>query len=276
MECRRRRRAAMMHCTKVGAGLLLAASLIANAQPALADTYEVVRRYPHDPTAFTEGLFIRDGRLFESTGLNGHSEIREVRLSNGEVLRRVALPAHVFGEGIVDNGEEIVSLTWTNGVGFRWSRDNFAYLGQFATPYEGWGMTRNADTLFASDGSAQIRRLDPASLAETGRISVTEQGQPVAMLNELEWVDGAILANVWQTSRILRIDPATGKVLGSIDISKLAAEAATSQQDPAGNGIAWDAKARRLYVTGKNWRWMYEIRWLPEKGRVRKQAKTAP
>ena len=261
--------------TRIVARLLLCCALM-SAAPAHADSYRVVARYPHDSDAFTQGLFIRDGRLFESTGRYGWSEIREVKLADGKVVRRVKLPDRFFGEGSVDNGDEIISLTWTNGVGLRWRRNDFAYLGEFATPFEGWGLTRNADALIASDGSADLRFLDHVSFAETRRITVTENGAPVDMLNELEWVDGAILANVWQTSRILRIDPQSGAVLGSIDIAALAREAATADPDSVANGIAWDAKKRCLYVTGKNWSWLYEIKWTRDRKPAKKRRTAAP
>ncbi|WP_093313650.1 glutaminyl-peptide cyclotransferase [Sphingomonas jatrophae] len=223
----------------------------------------VVKAYPHDPDAFTEGLFIRDGRLFESTGLEGRSDIREVRLSDGKVLRRAAIPPALFGEGIVDAGNEILSLTWRSGIGFRWSLDGFRKLGQFRYPGEGWGMTRLGADVVMSDGTPTLRFLDPKTLAERRRLTVTAEGRPLRNLNELELVRGEILANVWQTDLVARISPATGKVVGWIDLSGLSRPAAGPYTDMVANGIAWDGKRGRLYVTGKNWPQLYEIRLEP-------------
>ena len=221
--------------------------------------YIVVRSYPHDPTAFTQGLFYRDGRLFESTGLTGRSTIREVRLEDGAVLRQVALPPHLFGEGIVDWKSQIVSLTWRTGIGFRWDRASFRQLASFRYAGEGWGLTRNARQLVMSDGTPVLRFLDPETLAVRRRLAVTEGGVPVPDLNELEWVEGEILANVWHSDSIVRIDPATGRVKARIDLSDLAAFPNRGEEDVL-NGIAWDAAGKRLFVTGKNWPRLYQIR----------------
>ena len=224
----------------------------------------VVRSYPHDPTAFTEGLFFRDGKLFESTGLEGHSDIREVRLEDGKVLRRVTLPPDLFGEGIIDVGKEIVSVTWQTGVGFRWSIAGFRRKARFAYPGEGWGMTRIGRAILLSDGTATLRILDPATFKELRRLPVTAAGKPVASLNELEYVRGEILANIWQTNLIARIDPVTGAVKGWLDVSALPRPAPGVGRDAVPNGIAWDAAGQRLFVTGKNWPRLYEIR-LPRR-----------
>jgi glutamine cyclotransferase len=223
----------------------------------------VVKSYPHDPGAFTQGLLWLDGKLYESTGLNRRSTIREVRLADGKVLRSVSLPARYFGEGIVDWGSEIISLTWQHGMGFRWNRKDFRQVGSFAYSGEGWALTRDSRNIYMSDGTAQIRVLDPAGLTELRRIDVTDQGRPVTMLNELEYVKGEILANVWMTSRIARIDPASGRVKGWIDLSNLVASAAPGTDDSVLNGIAYDAAKDRLFVTGKNWPKLFEIKLVP-------------
>jgi glutaminyl-peptide cyclotransferase len=229
-----------------------------SALPAIQG-YTVVRVYPHDPGAFTEGLFYRDGQLFESTGLVGRSDIREVRLADGKVLRRVAIPPQLFGEGIVDWKGQIISLTWQTGIGFRWDRSSFRRLGAFHYPGEGWALTRSGKEIVMSDGTPVLRFLDPETFAVRRRLTVTEAGAPLTDLNELEWVDGAILANVWHSDSIVRIDPATGRVTARIDLSALA-RLPNRGEDDVLNGIAWDAAGRRLFVTGKNWPRLYEIR----------------
>ena len=221
--------------------------------------YKIVRSYPHDPKAFTQGLFYRDGRLFESTGLAGRSTIREVRLKDGKVLRKADLPPQLFGEGIVDWKDQIVSLTWQTGIGFRWDLASFRQLGAFNYPGEGWGLTRNASELVMSDGTPVLRFLDPETFAVRRLLVVTEAGVPLRDINELEWVDGAILANVWQSDSIVRIDPASGQVTARFDLSGLGAFPNRGEDDSL-NGIAWDARGRRLFVTGKNWSRLYQIR----------------
>jgi glutamine cyclotransferase len=245
--------------------LLLLAALLAAPAPAAVPVYgyRIVRAFPHDPTAFTEGLFYRDGRLYESTGLNGRSFIREERLEDGKVLRSVPVDRIYFGEGIVDWGPDIVSLTWQGGIGFRWRRSDFTRTGEFHYPGEGWALTRNATDIVMSDGTPQLRFLDPRTMAERRRITVTDEGRPVRNLNELEWVKGEILANIWMTSRIARIDPKTGRVTGWIDLAPLVAEHAPHDEDSVLNGIAYDAGRDRLFVTGKNWPKLFEIRLVP-------------
>ena len=221
----------------------------------------VLARYPHDTTAFTEGLFVRCGRLFESTGFVNRSFIREVDLATGRVRRQVAIPPSQFGEGIVDWGPDIVSVTWRDGVGHRWRLADFQYRGGFRYAGEGWGLTRSGRALVLSDGSAVLRFLDPATFAVVRRLPVTVDGQPLSQLNELEWVDGEILANVWHQNRIARIDPATGRVKGWIDLTAIVRATPVKDAESVPNGIAWDATRRRLYVTGKNWPALYRIAW---------------
>jgi glutamine cyclotransferase len=247
------------------AALLLLASCgaSATAEPPV-DSYRIVKAYPHDPTAFTEGLFYLDGKLYESTGLNRQSTIREVRLEDGKVLRSVDLEPEYFGEGIVDWGGDILSLTWQNGIGFRWGRGDFRRKGQFRYSGEGWALTRDGKNVYMSDGTSEIRVLDPATMAEQRRIRVTYKGQPVERLNELEWVKGEIFANIWMGRRIARIDPESGAVTGWIDLSQLALENANGDPDAVLNGIAYDKKGDRLFVTGKNWAKLYEIDIVPQ------------
>ena len=221
--------------------------------------YEVVRTYPHDPHAFTEGLFLRDGFLYESTGLEGASSIRKIVLETGGVENERSLSSWYFGEGIIDWQDRLIQLTWKNQIGFVYALDDFESRGQFSYAGEGWALTRDDKRLIMSDGTSRLRFLDPETLKETGGITVTDEGRPVDQLNELEWVKGEILANIWQTDRIARIDPASGKVKGWIDLTGLLPEADRARTDVL-NGIAYDAKADRLIVTGKLWPRMYEIR----------------
>ncbi|WP_267388334.1 glutaminyl-peptide cyclotransferase [Sphingomonas sp. GC_Shp_3] len=242
--------------------LALLAALV--AAPALADPLpldaaKVIATYPHDRGAYTEGLFYRDGSLFESTGMEGRSSIRQVDIKTGTVRRKISTPASEFGEGIVDDGDQIISLTWKNGHGYRWSLGGFKRLGTFNYTGEGWALTKDAHHLIMSDGTPVLRFLDPRSLRVVKRLKVTADGNPVANLNELEYVDGEILANVWMTDIIARIDPVSGHVIGWIDVSALTKQADAGGGDAVANGIAWDAKGRRLFVTGKNWPVLFEI-----------------
>ncbi|GGX96727.1 glutaminyl-peptide cyclotransferase [Pseudoduganella dura] len=222
--------------------------------------YSVRNTYPHDAGAFTQGLFYRGDVLYESTGQYGASTLRKVDIETGEVLQKRDLPANVFGEGIAPAGERIVSLTWTNGVGFIFDIDSFEQLGSFAYQGQGWGLTSDGKRLYMSDGTEFIRVLDPQTMRVTRRIRVTVEGVPVTRLNELEWVDGEIYANVWQTDRIARIDPFAGQVRGWIDLKGLDELADVAPgSDNVLNGIAWDADHKRLFVTGKRWPKLFEI-----------------
>jgi len=220
----------------------------------------VVRTFPHDPTAFTQGLVFRDGELIESTG-RAPSSIRRVRLEDGVVLQKRDLDPEYFGEGLTEIDGRVISLTWTNGVAFVWKADDLTPTERFSYAGEGWGLTHDGTRLILSDGSPALRFFDPATFAETGRVPVTLNGRPVRQLNELEWIDGEVWANVWQTNYILRIDPASGNVVGIIDLSGLLpAGTIKDPNDDVLNGIAWDGKTRRLFVTGKNWPSLFEIR----------------
>ena len=249
-------------------GLLLAAVLTTGA-PAFAATapvggYTVVKAYPHDPNAFTEGLFYRDGFIFESTGLAGRSFIRKWNLETGVSEQERIVDSRYFGEGIVDWKGRLYELTWTNEIGFIYDINSFERIGEFSYPGEGWALTRDDQRLIMSDGTSFIRFLDPDTLKETGRIEVTDHGVPVRNLNELEWVKGELLANVWQTTRIARIDIKTGNVTGWIELAGLLKEAGvTGTQDDVLNGIAYDAAGDRLFVTGKLWPKLFEIKLTP-------------
>jgi glutaminyl-peptide cyclotransferase len=222
---------------------------------------EVVHVYPHDTSAFTEGLFYLKGYLYESTGLEGHSTIRKVRLETGAVVQKIDIPAEYFGEGIVDWRGHLISLTWKSQLGFVFDLATLKLQRRFSYPGEGWALTRDDRELIMSDGTPDLRFLDPATLKETHRVTVTLDGKALANVNELEWVKGEIYANVWQTDWIVRIDPSTGRVVGAINLSGLLKrEDKVAGQTDVLNGIAYDAKNDRLFVTGKNWPKLFEIR----------------
>ncbi|MDJ0979411.1 MAG: glutaminyl-peptide cyclotransferase [Erythrobacter sp.] len=229
--------------------------------PQLVTVYnvEVMATYPHDPGAFTQGLLWHEGWLYESTGRVGASRVRKVDLATGRVERDRPIPFGQFGEGLALWEDELISLTWRDGVVHRWRLSDLAPVRSFADyPYEGWGLARYEDALVASDGTATLRFLDPDTYKVVRSIDVTLNGRPLASLNELEVVDGLILANIWKTDYIVGIDPRTGAVRAVIDCRALAGYEGT---DPDGvlNGIAWDAEGKRLFVTGKLWSKLYHI-----------------
>ncbi|MDT9000089.1 glutaminyl-peptide cyclotransferase [Paucibacter sp. APW11] len=251
--------------------LLAQALLLASLGPCVAlaqriaeppvERVEVVRAYPHDPDAFTQGLIFLDGMLFESTGLNGRSSVRRVQLENGKVLQKLAVPPQYFAEGLTVWKDELILLTWQSRMGFVLDRRTMEVKRSFAYAGEGWGITHDDQQLYMSDGTATLRVLDPLSFKESRRISVTANGRPVEQLNELEWVEGEIWANVWQTDRIARIDPFSGRVLGWLDMSGLlASQGLPPDQADVLNGIAYDAQSKRIFVTGKLWPRLFEIR----------------
>jgi len=231
------------------------------AAPVPVYDVEVVHTYPHDTTAFTEGLFYLNGFLYESTGLQAHSTIRKVQLATGQVLQKIDIPAQYFGEGIVNWQGHLISLTWQSHVGFVFDLATFKLQRQFQYEGEGWALTRNGTQIIMSDGTSELRFLDPKTLQETGRVEVTLDGKAVRNVNELEWVKGEILANVWQTNWILRIDPRSGHVVGVINLSGLlqADDIELGKTDVL-NGIAYDSQHDRLFVTGKNWPKLFEVR----------------
>lgn len=233
------------------------------AASAPVSPYRVVGVFPHDAEAFTQGLVYLDGFLYEGTGLNGRSSIRKVRLENGEVLQIQRLDPQYFGEGIAIVGNSLFELTWQSEIGFIYDRASFQRTGTFTYKGEGWGLTYDGKRLIMSDGSAYLRFLDPATRKEVSRVQVRDGGTPVERLNELEYVKGEVLANVWQTSRIARISPSTGRVLGWIDLSGLLTPREARIVEDAGgvlNGIAYDAQRDRLFVTGKLWPKLFEIK----------------
>jgi len=236
-------------------GWLLSASVFAS--PPVYD-YVVKHTYPHDTDAFTEGLLIKDGYLYESTGLKGKSTISKRDLKTGHVLMKVDVPAEYFGEGIAIFGNELFALTWQSQVGFVYDLKTFKVKRKFSYKGEGWGMTSDDDNLYASDGSSDIRVINPKTLEEVRRIHVTYEGHDVARLNELEWVDGEIYSNIWGSNLIARINPMTGNVIGVIDLTGIINLPMRGPDDVL-NGIAYDSKQKRLYVTGKHWPSLFEI-----------------
>lgn len=224
------------------------------AASAPAIGFSVVSTLPHDPTAFTQGLVIHQGKLLESTGQEGASWIAEVDVETGDSDKKVSLAPAFFGEGITVFGNKIYQLTWRNKAGFIYDLGTFSRIGTFSYQTEGWGITHDSTNLIMSDGSSRLSFLDTLTMKPVRTLEVTENGIPVSNLNELEFVEGSILANVWQTDRIVRIDPSTGKVTGSLDLSILTGQARSL--NPAAdvlNGIAWHPETRTLLVTGKYW-----------------------
>lgn len=236
---------------------------IPDCGPAGVCGYRVVERYPHDPEAFTQGLVYRAGYLYEGTGLRGESTVRRVELESGRVLEQITLAPQYFGEGITIFGDRLHQLTFTAGVGFVYDSDGFALVDRFTYPGEGWGLTHDGSHLIMSDGTAELRLLDPHTYAELERIEVTDAGAPVDRLNELEYINGEVYANVWQTDRIARISLETGQVVAWIDLAGLLGSDRFAAGVDVLNGIAYDAEGGRLFVTGKRWPWLFEIELFP-------------
>lgn len=229
-----------------------------------ADTYRVIHTYPHDPDAFTQGLIYADGHLYESTGLNGKSSLRMVDLESGRPLQIQPVPDKYFAEGLTAWGSFLVQLTWQSQVALVYDRFSFRLLRTFAYKGEGWGLTQDGKSLILSDGTADLRFFDPATFREVRRITVKDHGKPIIELNELEYIHGEIYANIWHSDRIARIAPATGKVVGWIDLSGLLPPGEHSTPEAVLNGIAWDSVHDRLFVTGKLWPKLFEIKVIPE------------
>jgi glutaminyl-peptide cyclotransferase len=245
--------------------VLLAVSCVAQSAKHTPEyTYRVVKSFPHDASAFTQGLVYYNGFLYEGTGLEGRSSLRKERLETGEIVKQINLAPEVFGEGIAIFNSQVIELTWQSHVGYVYRLSDFQLVRQFSYPGEGWGLTSNSLELFMSDGTPEIRVLDPQTLQEKRRITVRDGNTPVDQLNELEWIDGEIYANVWQTDRIAKISPQTGKVTGWIDLTGLLSPLYHLEPGAVLNGIAYDAAHKRLFVTGKLWPKIFEIRVVPK------------
>jgi glutamine cyclotransferase len=252
----------------VAAVVLLAAVGVCRADPAppTALRTEVLQSYPHDPEAFTQGLLLHDGALYESTGLYGHSSLRQVELATGAVVRRVELAPNLVGEGVALAGGTLVQLTWREGVAPTYALDSFARNGQFAYGGEGWGLCFDGTQFIQSDGSHRLTFRDPATFAVTRQIAVTMQGQPVTSLNELECVGDSVYANIWLTDRIVEIAKLNGIVRATIDASGLLSPAERSglAREAILNGIAYDAADHTFLVTGKLWPKLFRVRFVPK------------
>ncbi len=245
--------------------LSCAAPLFAAQEPELYG-YRVVNTYPHEITAFTQGLIYRDGQLWEGTGKNGLSRLARIDLETGEPQQQVRLASRYFGEGIELVGDRIYQLTWRAHMVFVYDRESLERLETHYNAREGWGLAWDGEHLILSDGSARLQFIDPEGFIPTREIEVTLRGQPLARLNELEYIDGEIWSNVWQTDFIVRIDPASGAVNAVVDLTGLAARTELGSSEAVLNGIAWDSERRRLFVTGKHWANLFEIE-LAERGR---------
>jgi glutaminyl-peptide cyclotransferase len=220
--------------------------------------YKIVNTYLHDPTAYTEGLVYKDGFLFESTGNYGKSEIRKVKLETGAIIQKRGLPANVFGEGLTNLYGKFYQLTWTAKTAFVYS-SNFALLKTLPYDTQGWGLTNDGKNLIQSDGSSTIYYRNASSFQTIKKLEVTDAGKPLEQINELEWVNGEIWANVWYSERIARINPNTGKVNAWIDLTGLKPKFGTQDSDAVLNGIAYDPVNKRIFVTGKYWAFLFEI-----------------
>jgi glutaminyl-peptide cyclotransferase len=220
---------------------------------------KILKRYPHDPCAFTQGLIFANGFLYESTGLNGKSSVRKVELETGRVLKKYDLPFQYFGEGLTLWQGSLIQLTWTSGKGIVYNMQSFAVEREFSYSGEGWGLTNDGESLVMSNGTEELIFLDPATLVRQRSLRVLDGGEPVRLLNELEYIKGEIFANIWQEDFVAKISPKTGAVTGWIDMSALRAEFTAASSAEALNGIAFDAEKERIFVTGKLWPLLFEI-----------------
>ena len=236
--------------------------------PAIAaDTYQVVHTYPHDRQAYTQGLFYLDGHLYESTGLNGQSSLRMEDLETGRILQLKDVPSKYFAEGLAPWGSTLIQITWQNHIALVYDRATFHFLRTLPYEGEGWGLTSDDKNLILSDGTATLRFLDPTTFKVVRRVTVKDHGKPVTQLNELEFVQGEIYANVWHSDRIARIAPASGTVLAFIDLTGLLPQTERTNAEAVLNGVAYDAVHDRLFVTGKLWPKLFEIRVIFEKAK---------
>jgi glutamine cyclotransferase len=253
---------ALLTCLVLGAATVstVAAQPTPIAPVAPIQSFDVVAEYPHDPAAFTQGLILVDGQLYEGTGLNGASELRLVDLQSGEVLESHQLSDEYFGEGITILDNKVYQITWQTQTAFVYDRETFEQIGTFSYETEGWGLTHDDSSLIMSDGSDQLYFRDPETFEVTKQISVRDGDNPIDNLNELEYIDGVIWANVWHTNLIARIDPQTGVVIDWLDLTALTEEVvAFGERVDVLNGIAWNPETGTAYVTGKLWPILFEI-----------------
>lgn len=223
-------------------------------------SYEVINQYPHDPDAFTQGLVFDKGMFFESTGIRGKSSLRKITPDTGEIIQIIRLPNHLFGEGVTVFNEKVILLTWKAGIGLVFEKGSFKLIKEFKFAFEGWGITHDNRRLIISDGTSIIRFCSPDTLEEVSRIHVHDEKGPVRNLNELEFIKGEIFANIWRTEKIARISPETGRVVGWIDLTGLYSPTGPAKPVDVLNGIAYDSENDRLFLTGKLWPKIFEIR----------------
>ena len=245
----------------LGLALACAPATIAQRNPAPVQSYKVIATFPHDTSSFTQGLVFHDGEIYESTGLNGESTLRRVEIATGRTLQRVDVPRQYFAEGLALVGDELLQLTWQHRLGFVYDRKTFQQKRTFKYDTEGWGIAYDGTSrLVMSDGSDTLTFMDPKTLAPSNTLRVRDAGRPIRNLNELEWIEGEIWANVWMTDRIARISPATGEVNAWIDLASLwPVRERPSPTEQVLNGIAYDRATRRIFITGKKWPRLYQI-----------------
>lgn len=231
-----------------------------NTSRAQQVSYEVVGSYPHDPTSFTQGLLWHDGTLYEGTGLEGRSKLRRLEFPSGKVLKEISLSSEYFGEGLALVGNRLMQLTWQSHRGFVYDLDSFRKLQEFTYDTEGWGLTYDGNNLILSDGSSNLFYLDPQTFKPIRKLAVTMNGQALTEINELEFIEGEIWANVWQTDFIVRIDPSTGRVTSFLNLKGILAPSDKTGREDVLNGIAYDAEKKRIFITGKLWPRIFEIR----------------
>jgi glutamine cyclotransferase len=247
---------------RLASGLVLGSTLlpIGSAATAPVFSYKIVAKFPHSTESYTEGFFYLDGLFYEGTGIAGHSALMAIQPETGKVLQKVDLPEQYFGEGIVDWGPNVYEWTWQSHICFVYDRFSLRMIKQFSYAGEGWGMTRTAREIITSDGTATLRFRDPATFKETHHLVVTDGGKPIKQLNELEYIKGEIYANIWHSDHIARISPRNGHVIAWIDLTGLLPESQKINDESVLNGIAYDEKHDRLFVTGKQWPTVFEIR----------------
>jgi len=245
--------------------ILIALFLCAVTTTYAADTYQVIHTYPHDAQAYTQGLIYLDGHLYESTGLTGHSSLRMEDLDTGRIVQFKDVSSQYFAEGLTNWGRTLVQLTWQDHIVLVYDRATFRFLHTLPYPGDGWGLTQDGKGLILSDGTAILHFLDPTTFHELRRITVKDHGKSIDQLNELEYIHGQVYANIWHTDRIARISPVTGNVLGYIDLTGLLPASERSNPEAVLNGIAYDPAHDRLFVTGKLWPKLFEIKVIPEK-----------
>src|SRR5947207_2076188 len=223
-------------------------------------SYEVVNSHPHDPTSFTQGLLWHEGALYESTGLEGQSKVRRLEFPSGKVLNEISLSSDLFGEGLALVENRLIQLTWKSHRGFVYDLETFRKLKEFSYDTEGWGLTYDGKSLILSDGSSDLFYVDPQTYKPIRKLAVTMNGKPLTELNELEFIEGEIWANVWQTDFIVRIDPSSGRVTTYLNLKGILAPSVKTGREDVLNGIAYDAERKRIFITGKLWPRIFEIR----------------